>query len=119
VATNAAISPSLGRSLAACPAVGACTATATDQLLPIALNTGTNTSALLYDERLNETDLRVTRNFRVGRARVQPALDLYNVFNSRVPQVNNNTYSGAGATFLRPTALLGSRLLKFVVQVDF
>jgi hypothetical protein len=119
VATNAQIAPSLGRSLSSCPAAGACTATATIPILPYGTNGGTSSSlqtASIFDTRLNETDLRLSRTFRLGKARLQGTLDLYNVFNQRVAQAINTTY---GAAWLRPTAILGGRLVKFGAQVDF
>ena len=70
----------------------------------------------MFDERLNETDLRFTKIVRFGKSRVQGMLDLYNVFNARTPQAVNTTY---GAAWLRPTLLLGGRLLKFGAQVDW
>jgi hypothetical protein len=42
-------------------------------------------------------------------------LDVYNVLNARTPQGIIPTY---GPTFMRPTSLLGGRLLKLGVQVD-
>src|SRR5262249_31484890 len=81
VASNATVAASLGRSLAACPATGTCTATVTNQIVPFALNTGsTAASAVLFDERLNEFDVRVTKAIELARWRVQPMVDLYNVF---------------------------------------
>jgi hypothetical protein len=113
------IAPSLGRNLSACPAAGACTATVTIPILPNGAQgaaTSSGATAALFDLRLNETDLRLAKTFQLGRARLQGTIDLYNVFNQRVPQAISTTY---GATWLRPTALLGGRLLKFGGQIDF
>ncbi|MEQ1898420.1 MAG: TonB-dependent receptor [Vicinamibacterales bacterium] len=117
--SNAAVAPVLGRNLAACTApTGACTqAAAVNVVRP-----GT-----LYDDRLNQIDLRGTRRFRIGKARLQGILELYNVLNVRTPQANTVTWgvvgaAGAqspGATYLRPSSFLGGRLFKFGAQIDF
>jgi hypothetical protein len=117
--TNAAVAPTLGRNLAACSApTGACTQTATVNVV----RAGT-----LFDERLHQVDLRGTRRFRVGGARLQGVLELYNVFNSRRPEaitttwgvVTSPTTTAPGTTYLRPSSFLGGRLFKFGAQVDF
>jgi hypothetical protein len=107
--TNAQIQPSLGRPLGACPATGTCTATVNVALYP----TGTK-----YDTRLNQLDLRATRTFKIGRARIQGIAELYNVFNLRIAQGVNTAYGTDGSTWLRPTNLLGGRLFKFGTQID-
>ena len=73
-------------------------------------------SATVFDERLNQTDVRLMKNIKIGKGKIQAVLDLYNVMNSRVPQGIVTTY---GAAFMRPTALLGGRLWKFGAQFDF
>jgi hypothetical protein len=70
----------------------------------------------VFDQRLNQTDLRLTKAVRFGRGKVEGIFDIYNVFNSRAPQAVLTTY---GATFERPTSILGGRLFKFGAQVDW
>lgn len=112
---NAVVAQSLGRNLSTCAApTGACTvAPQLDVMIP-----GEN-----YDQRLNQIDLRVLRRFAIGKARVSPALELYNLTNSRAPQVVTTAWGAApaapSAAFLRPAALLGGRLLKFGGQSDW
>ena len=117
VLTNAAVAPELGRNLA----LGV-NGTATINLLPNANNLG-NRGAAVFDSRLSQTDVRVTRVFRFGGARVQGIAELYNVFNVRTAEGILNTYTAPGAVtaspWLRPTAILGGRLFKFGAQVDF
>src|SRR5439155_10994547 len=110
---NAQIAPSLGRSLSACPAAGTCTAIVTHALIPFGTSDGL-TQGTVFDQRLNETDMRIAKSLTVGRSRLQAMLDVYNVFNSRPPQGILNTY---GAVWLRPTLLLGGRLFKVGAQV--
>jgi hypothetical protein len=72
-------------------------------------------SGTVWGERLNQVDFRVAKNFRFGRVRVQPQIDLYNLFNANPVYGQNNTY---GSAWLRPTQILLGRMLKFGVQVD-
>src|SRR5439155_16109859 len=108
--TNAQIAPSLGRNLGACPATGTCTSTVSVSLYP---------SGTKYDTRLNQLDLRSTRTFRFGKARVQGIAELYNVFNLRIAQGVTTAYGTDGSTWLRPTNVLGGRLFKVGTQIDF
>jgi hypothetical protein len=100
--TNAEIAPSLGRNLSAGP-----TATVTIPILP---------PATMYEDRLTQLDLRLTKNFRFGGARVQGQFDMYNVFNGTTVLSVNSTF---GPQFLRPTGVMGARLFKFGAQLDF
>ena len=52
----------------------------------------------------------------LGRLRVKPAIDVYNVFNANTILRLNNTYN---ARWPQPTDLLGGRLFKFGAEVDF
>jgi hypothetical protein len=115
IVSNAQAATSLGRSFSSCPATGVCTATATVGLIPGANNQG-NASALLFDDRLTQVDLRVTRMIRLGKGRIQGVAELYNVLNARPAQATNPTY---GASWLVPTSILGGRLFKFGTQIDF
>ncbi len=112
---NAQIASALGRNLSACPAAGTCTATVTHALILFGTTDGI-TQGTVFDQRLNETDMRIAKTLTVGRSRLQAMLDIYNVLNSRPPQGILNTY---GAVWLRPTLLLGGRLFKVGAQVDF
>ena len=114
--TNAQVASSLGRNLSSCPAEGACSATVTVPLVPSGQTASATVSGALFDQRLNQTDLRLTKTFRYSRGRIQGMLDLYNAFNNRAPQTINSAY---GSGWLTPTTLLGGRLLKFGAQIDF
>jgi hypothetical protein len=102
VATNAQIAPSLGRNLAAGAA-----GTATIAL--IAPDT-------LFENRLNQFDVRLTKIFRAGRARLQGRFDVYNLFNASTVLNDNFTY---GPSWLKPSSILGARLVKLGAQLDF
>ena len=106
--TNAQVSPSLGRNLSNCPASAAvCNATVTVPLL---------VTGQLYEKRLSQFDLRFTKNVRLRKARIRGSFDLYNLFNANTITSRNNAY---GSSWGRPTSILGGRLLKFGVQVDY
>src|ERR1700704_4898051 len=64
----------------------------------------------LFDQRINEVDLRVSRSFRFAAKRLQGMVDFYNIFNNRPAQGVTTTFD---STWLRPTTLLGGRLFKF------
>jgi hypothetical protein len=106
---NGQIAPSLGRNLAACPATtGACNATATIRLYP--------TLSAFEPDRLNQFDFRVSKSQRFGRTQVRAMLDVFNLFNANTVLAATATY---GPNWLRPSGVLGPRLFKAGVQVDF
>jgi hypothetical protein len=102
VATNAQIAPSLGRNLAA----GAAGTATIALLVP-------NT---LFEDRLNQFDVRLTKFIQVGRARLQGRFDVYNLFNASTVLNENFTY---GPSWRKPSSILGARLVKLGAQLDF
>ena len=102
VATNAQVAPSLNRNLSAGAA-----GTATIDLIPF----GT-----VFGDRLNQVDFRLTKSVKVGRARIDPSLDLYNLFNASTILGINTRY---GPSWLTPTQILPGRLFKFGAQINF
>ena len=100
--TNAEIQPSLGRPLA--------TGAAGTAVVPL-IQPGT-----MYDERLYQLDFRASKIFRFGQQRLQANVDVYNAGNASSILSNNLTY---GSNWLRPTAILQGRLVKFGAQWDF
>jgi hypothetical protein len=69
-----------------------------------------------FENRLNQFDLRVIRNFRMAGVRFQGTFDVYNVFNNAAVLSENYQY---GSTWRNPTALLDARIFKVGVQMDF
>ncbi len=100
-ATNASISPSLGRNLA-----GSSTYT-------VALvEPGT-----LFGDRLNQIDLRFSKLMTVkGQGRLRLMADVYNALNASPVITVNTTY---GPNWQRPTQVLVGRFLKVGAQFDF
>ena len=116
-ASNVELAASLGRDLSACRgAVGAaCTAVKSVGLAPSANRQG-DSAAVLHDERINEIDLRVTKALTIAGFRIQGVAELYNVTNNRPPTGITTTF---GSAWQFPRALLGGRLFKVGVQVDY
>ncbi|MGE3511613.1 MAG: carboxypeptidase regulatory-like domain-containing protein [Vicinamibacterales bacterium] len=100
-APNAIVQPSLGRPLAG----GAPNVT-------VALIAPQS----IFEQRLTQLDLRLGRTFTLGRTRIQGMLDIYNLLNGSAILAVNNTF---GPAWLRPTAILDARLVKFGFQLDF
>ena len=106
IATNAEIRPSLGRNLGQCRGAAVCNGTTTVELIE------PNT---LFEDRITQVDLRLTRLFRLGRARVQGNLDVMNLFNASSVTGINTRY---GPSWLQPTYVLGGRLFRIGFQLD-
>ena len=98
---NAQVAPSLGRNLAGG------VATVPVQLL----ETGE-----MWDERITQLDVRLTKIFRVGGVRVKGLFDLYNALNANPIVAMNTTY---GPRWQEPTQILDARLFKLGIQLDF
>ena len=66
-------------------------------------------------------DLRVARNFRVDRMRIQPFADIFNALNFGGVTRVNETYGANPATnaWLTPQAIQDGRYLRFGVQMTF
>ncbi|MES1256618.1 MAG: hypothetical protein ABUS56_13465, partial [Acidobacteriota bacterium] len=102
---NAAVVPSLGRSLS-----GSATNVTTNLIAP-----GT-----LYGERMNQVDIRFAKVFRfAGHGRISANLDLYNAFNASTVIIQNDTYSPTTSSWQTPQTVLAPRLIKLGAQFDF
>jgi len=77
------------------------------------------TQGQLYGDRINALDLRFGKILRFGRTKTNVAIDLYNLFNANTGTAFNQAFGTDGATFLRPTAILNPRFLRFNVTFDF
>ena len=102
VVTAAQVAPSLGRPLSG----GA--RSVTKELVP---------AQTLYENRLQQLDVRLSRIFPLGRgARATANVDLYNVFNEDAVLSQNTAY---GSTWRQVRQVMGGRLLRFTAQFDF
>ena len=61
-------------------------------------------------------DLRTEKAFRIGRARVRGFFDVYNVLNTNAEQTLTTS---SGASWLRPTAITGPRILRIGARLDW
>lgn len=102
VATSADVRPSLGRSLAT-GAGGVAT------VVLVEPNT-------MFGDPVNQVDARLTKSLRVGQSRMQGMFEIYNLMNADSILAVIPRY---GASFLRPTATHGARMVKFGVQFDY
>jgi hypothetical protein len=64
----------------------------------------------------NLLDLRLSRNMQVGTLRVEPILDLFNVFNNNAVTNANTTI---GSSLGRPSAIIMGRLLRVGGRIKF
>jgi hypothetical protein len=105
VVKSAQIAPSLGRNLAAGP-----NATVTINI---------QQPGALFDDRLNQLDLRVARTFTAGRTRFKAMVDLYNALERNPVLVYNQSYGTTGASWLVPQQVLNGRIVKCGAQLSF
>ena len=70
-----------------------------------------------YGERVHQVDLRFGKNFKVDRTRIRASVDLYNALNASAILTQNTTYSTTNSAWLRPTAIMPGRLVKFGATV--
>jgi hypothetical protein len=92
-----------------------------------ALPTGTTTVNLLNPgqlytlARINLVDMRFAKIFRFMDRRADVGIDLYNLFNSNVTTVYQQTYEQRtnGAAWLTPTGIAAPRVARFNVTVNF
>jgi hypothetical protein len=100
VATNAVVTPGLGRPLSG---------NAANMQVNI-VPPGT-----IYGERSNQVGLRLAKILRVSQVRTTASVDLYNLFNADAVLTVNNAF----ATWQRPQSILNPRWAKIVLQFDF
>jgi hypothetical protein len=102
VATNAEIAPSLGRNLS-----GARTTVTINNILP---------PQTLFEDSIQQLDVRVSRTFRLGGPTVVAHLDVFNALNANPILGVNTRY---GPNWLTATQVLDARLFKVSAQVRF
>src|SRR5438067_2002753 len=111
VPTNAEIKSSLGRNLSECnQAAATCSANRTISLIP------PNT---IFDDRINQLDLRFSRTFPIRNAKLQGNFDLFNIFNGSTILNEQTRYSNTNNQFMNAIQIMGGRLLKFSAQLTF
>jgi hypothetical protein len=101
-ASNASIAPSLGRNLSA-------GANANATITLIEPNT-------VFEGRIRQLDVRLSRTFTAGRAKVATSLDLFNALNASPILSINTTYGGK---WLAPNQILAGRTMKVGATLSF
>lgn len=110
-ATNALISPSLGRNLGQCGVAATCNGTAT---IPNLFAPTTR-----FEPRQTQVDFRLSKTVRVRSLQIRPKFDIFNLLNANDLQVMNTRYAGTGSTWLNGVVVLPGRLFKFGASIDF
>jgi hypothetical protein len=105
VIPNAAVVPSLGRSLS-----GGASNVTVPLIAP----------GSLYGDRANEVDLRIGKVVRIGHVRNVFSLDVFNVLNANPALTEGTTYVNTTLTGWRvPTSTLPARFAKISAQINF
>ena len=111
VASNAEISPALGRNLGACRGAATCNANVTIDLVP---------PKSLYEPRFQQVDVRLSRTFNfLGRGRVRGNFDVYNLFNANAVLNENIRYTRTNNQWQNVIQIIGGRLMRVGAQIDF
>jgi hypothetical protein len=92
-------------------------------LTPNRANQGGQTTALL--ERMGEVrldnfqsaDLRISRDFSFGRARLSPSLDIFNIANVNTVQGRRRNQAAANANQI--STIMAPRIIRFGVRVQW
>lgn len=71
----------------------------------------------VYTERINQLDLRAAKTFSLGRIRVTPSLEVFNVNNTdAVISYASTNVLNAGSSYLRPNSIMQGRMMGVNVQ---
>ncbi len=76
----------------------------------------------VFLDTFNQLDLRLSRTFRIGsRTRIQGFADFFNLLNAGTVTRVNETYGANPATnaWMRPTAIMDARYVRFGMQMSF
>ena len=69
-----------------------------------------------YEKRFTQLDLRVSKLLEIGGVQFRGEIDFYNLFNSAAVLSTGSTYP---SSWQRPSAVLGARLIKLGLRLDF
>ena len=102
VVPNAAIAPQLGRNLAA----GSRANVTVEAIEPFTE----------FSDRIQQIDVRFGKRISIMRLRTRLQFDIYNVTNAGTVLAENSSY---GSSWQKPLTILGGRLMKFGMTLDF
>ena len=63
--------------------------------------------------------MRFAKVLKLGRTRTDVGVDLYNIFNSNNGTAFNQSFGFDGSTWLRPTAILNPRAVRFNLTFNY
>jgi hypothetical protein len=89
-----------------------------------ALATGNTTVNLVipgtqYPPQVRTLDMRFAKVLKLGRTRTDVGIDLYNILNSNNGTAFNQSFGFDGSTWLRPTAILNPRAVRFNLTFNY
>ena len=73
----------------------------------------------LYQKRVNSFDFRFAKVLRFRGTRTDIGVDLYNIFNLNTQTGYNQNFGNDGIEWLRPTAIMAPRFVRFNVTVNY
>ena len=73
----------------------------------------------MFEPRLQQVDLRFSRIFQFGPRKLRGSVDIYNILNASNVLNMNTTYSPPGGVWQDVTQILGGRLVRLGVQLEF
>jgi hypothetical protein len=73
---------------------------------------------ILYGDRINQLDFRISKNFRFGRIRPRVAVDLLNVLNANPVLTYNQTFV-PNCTWLQANSILTGRFARISGEFTF
>ncbi len=66
----------------------------------------------IFDDRIKQLDLRFSRTFPIGNAKLQGNFDLYNIFNESTILNEQTRYSNTNNQFMNALQIMGGRLIQ-------
>jgi hypothetical protein len=69
-----------------------------------------------YRQRINQLDMTIGKQFRIGKARLLPKVELFNLLNANPVLAENQTF---GSALGQPSVVLLARFFRINVRMDF
>ena len=85
-------------------------------LTQTSVTVGLNEPGSSYRQRINQLDLTIGKEFRIGTSRLLPKLEFFNLLNANPVLAETQTF---GPALGRPTVILLARFFRVNVRVDF
>ena len=85
-------------------------------LTQTSITVGLNEPGSSYRQRINQLDMNIAREFRIGKARLLPKVEVFNLLNASPVLAETQTF---GPALGRPTVVLLARFFRVNVRMDF